>query len=67
VLFITKQHKLLAHRLSTIISSDQIVVLDAGTIAGIGTHEDLLQTCAIYKKLYENQYGDPEPAVIDDL
>ena len=41
----------IAHRLSTIINADRIVVLDKGKIASIGTHEDLLKTSAIYRKM----------------
>ena len=41
----------IAHRLSTIINADRIVVLDKGKIASIGTHEFLLKTSAIYRKM----------------
>ncbi|OQX12057.1 MAG: hypothetical protein BWK76_18295 [Desulfobulbaceae bacterium A2] len=41
-----------AHRLSTIIQSDKIVVMDNGRIDGIGTHQELLATNTIYKRLY---------------
>lgn len=44
---------IIAHRLSTIINADKIVVLHDGSIAEIGTHEELLQKNGIYKKLYE--------------
>ncbi len=42
----------IAHRLSTITDADQIVVVDQGSIAGSGTHEELVMTCPIYKKLW---------------
>ena len=44
---------IIAHRLSTIINADRIVVLHNGEIAEIGTHQQLLQTQGIYKRLYE--------------
>ncbi len=46
----------IAHRLSTIIKADKIVVVEAGQIVGLGRHEELLQTCPLYKRLYETQF-----------
>jgi subfamily B ATP-binding cassette protein MsbA len=45
----------IAHRFSTILSADEIVVMDQGRIVGQGKHDDLLRTCATYKQLYERQ------------
>jgi ABC-type multidrug transport system fused ATPase/permease subunit len=45
----------IAHRFSTILSADTIVVLDKGQIVGQGKHEELLATCETYKNLYERQ------------
>lgn len=45
----------IAHRFSTILSADTIVVLDKGKIVGQGKHEELLQTCETYQNLYERQ------------
>lgn len=45
---------IIAHRLSTVIESDKIMVVDKGKISTIGTHEELLKKSDIYKKLYKN-------------
>jgi len=45
----------IAHRFSTILSADTIVVMEKGQIVGQGRHEELLQTCPIYQQLYERQ------------
>ena len=41
----------IAHRLSTVINADRIVVLDQGKIVSSGTHEELLETSVLYKKM----------------
>lgn len=43
----------IAHRLSTIKNADQIIVVDKGNIDSRGTHEELLETSKLYKKLWE--------------
>ncbi|MBC8182673.1 ABC transporter ATP-binding protein [candidate division KSB1 bacterium] len=48
----------IAHRLSTVLSADKIVVLDKGEIVGIGKHKELLKTCERYKTLYQLQFED---------
>lgn len=45
----------IAHRFSTILSADLIVVMDRGQIVGTGSHEGLLKTCTTYQQLYERQ------------
>lgn len=47
---------MIAHRLSTVIGCDKIVVMEAGKIEGIGKHEELLVSCARYKELYDLQF-----------
>ena len=44
---------IIAHRLSTVIDSDKIFVVDEGKIIASGTHKELLKTCEFYKNLYE--------------
>jgi len=44
-----------AHRLSTVVGSDQIVVLDAGRVLGVGTHAQLLETTPLYRELAATQ------------
>jgi ATP-binding cassette, subfamily B, bacterial MsbA len=46
----------IAHRLSTVRRADRIVVLENGTIAEIGRHEELMQKAGIYRKLYDLQF-----------
>jgi subfamily B ATP-binding cassette protein MsbA len=48
----------IAHRLSTVRHADRIVVLDAGTIADIGRHEELMNRLGTYRRLYELQFID---------
>ena len=48
----------IAHRLSTVISCDKIIVLQAGEIREIGTHAELLEKNGIYKSLYERNFDD---------
>jgi ATP-binding cassette subfamily B protein len=45
---------IIAHRLSTIALADEVVVLDEGRIAARGTHEELLETSAVYRDIYEH-------------
>nr|WP_245671406.1 ABC transporter ATP-binding protein [Bacillus wudalianchiensis] len=46
----------IAHRLSTIVNADQIVVIEHGKITGIGTHDTLSHTHALYQKLASQQF-----------
>ena len=46
---------IIAHRLSTIRNVDRILYLDNGKIEAIGTHDELMNTCTKYKKLYESE------------
>ncbi|MCL2392596.1 MAG: ABC transporter ATP-binding protein/permease [Oscillospiraceae bacterium] len=49
-----------AQRISTIMDADQIVVLDHGTMAGIGTHKQLMKTCEVYREIAASQLTEEE-------
>ena len=51
---------IIAHRLSTIKNADQILVLDKGRVAEVGTHQELLSRNNIYSKLYEIQFSEQQ-------
>ena len=46
---------IIAQRISSIEDADKILVMDGGRIAAMGTHAELLQTCDIYREIYESQ------------
>ena len=51
---------IVAQRISTILHANQILVLDDGEAAGIGTHEELLKTCGVYRQIAESQLSEQE-------
>lgn len=51
---------IIAQRVSSIRHADQIVVLHEGQMAGIGTHEELMETCRVYQEIYESQTKEAE-------
>ena len=54
---------LVSQRTSSIRHADHILVLEDGKAAGWGTHEELLESCEIYREIYESQYGKGGRAV----
>ena len=53
---------IVAQRISTILNAEQIIVLDDGRVAGIGTHKDLLKNCEVYRQIAASQLSESELA-----
>jgi len=51
---------IVAQRVSTIMDADQIIVLDAGRMAGIGRHGELMKTCLVYQEIVASQLSETE-------
>lgn len=51
---------IVAQRIGTIMDADLIVVLEKGRIAGLGTHEELLRSCAVYQEIAYSQFSKEE-------
>lgn len=54
---------IVAQRISTILHADNIIVLDEGEMAGMGTHKELLKTCEVYQQIAKSQLSEEELAV----
>lgn len=53
---------IVAQRVGSVMDADQIIVLDEGTVAGIGTHRELLDTCEVYREIVSSQLSQEEMA-----
>lgn len=51
---------IVAQRVGTVINADRIIVMDEGKAVGIGTHEELLKNCEVYKSIVASQLSDDE-------
>ena len=51
---------IVAQRISTILHAEQIIVLDDGKVAGIGTHKELLKNCETYYQIAASQLSEKE-------
>lgn len=56
---------IVSQRTSSILSADKIIVLDDGQIVDIGTNEELLKSCEIYREIYLSQFSEEEVSVND--
>ena len=54
---------IVSQRASSIMHADKIIVLEDGEAVGIGTHSELLESCAVYKEIYASQFSEEVPAV----
>ncbi|MDO5134896.1 MAG: ABC transporter ATP-binding protein [Eubacteriales bacterium] len=53
---------IVAQRISTILHADQIIVLDEGRMAGIGTHKEMMKSCEVYRQIAVSQLSEEELA-----
>ena len=49
---------IVSQRASSIMHADKIIVLDDGRAVGVGTHQELIDSCPIYREIYETQFGE---------
>ena len=47
---------IVSQRAASVRYADEILVLDDGRLAGKGTHDELLETCEVYREIYESQF-----------
>ena len=57
---------LISHRINTLMQADQILVLDKGRVAELGTHEELLQHNGIYREIYDIQMSSADRAALEE-
>ncbi|MGI6364006.1 MAG: ABC transporter ATP-binding protein [Bacillota bacterium] len=53
---------IVAQRVATVMDADRIIVLEKGTVAGIGTHEELMKDCNVYREIVLSQVSEEELA-----
>jgi len=48
---------LITQRIGTAMGCDVVLALDSGTVAGFGTHDELMRSCGLYRDIYRSQIG----------
>lgn len=48
---------IIAQRITSVMNADKVIVLDHGDVVGIGTHEELMQSCEVYQDIFRSQIG----------
>ena len=51
---------IVSQRASSVMSADEIIVLDDGSVCGVGNHNQLLEQCDVYKEIYTSQFGEED-------
>ena len=51
---------IVSQRTASVLQADLILVLDDGKVVGMGSHEDLLRTCSVYREIYRSQFKEEE-------
>ena len=51
---------MISQRTTSLMDADRIVVMDEGESAGVGTHAQLLESCQIYREIYQSQMNEKE-------
>ena len=51
---------MIAQRISSVKFADNILVLDQGRMVGFGSDEELMNSCEVYRRIYESQHGEEE-------
>ena len=51
---------IVSQRAGTLTDADRILVMDDGHVVGIGTAEELMQSCEVFREIYESQFGEKE-------
>jgi len=53
---------IVSQRAASVMHADKIAVLDRGSVVGLGTHKELLETCEVYKEIYYSQFREDKEA-----
>ena len=56
---------IISQRAASIMAADLILVLDDGRVAGKGTHAALLESCPVYREIYDSQFGREDAGAIE--